>query len=683
LRSILNNGAFTVRRTDHQFSRLPVDLTLEQTVNAHAASRTSGITSVTNSYSTRLRWMTIKSARAAFVSKVQEMIGMTKTEDVTSDLTPARLQRNAEDLQKVMNHIRETHNPFTSESDKDQLINISTGKVASEGVKKFLLSIPKMGQEKHKEFIKACQENPQRFEEPIKRVKLLTFQDECALNKRTSNKKVQELRCTRDLMGRLAVVASQRQLDLEAIFSYPLTPVPLCLFAGDGTMIKTEKSTLLKELEKRVEPSPPPSSAAYIIDGNFLLHLMPSNKAAKYGKLARIILLQALSCSKDRVDLVFDRYTEPSIKDSERGRRGTLEQLYVITGTEQRCPQNLQEALKSKSFKINLPLFLVNEWEHQEYADALDKCHLYVGVEDNCYHFFVEDKVVKKETVLRLKCNHDEADTRVCLHAKDADRSTDNLVIRASDTDIAIVMLYHSHKFTAKIWMDVGISSKNSRRLICLTDIANSLGRQLCASLQAFHAYSGCDYTSAFVRKGKVRPFKLLEKEVATQQAFSNLAITEAIDEDIYRSIEMFTCRLYGAKRNPSSINEYRYCVVEKAYGPRRNSKNLLEKLCGIDGCNIPPCNRELKQHVHRSAFAARMWANADSPEVIQRPRPADGWEISDGVYEPTMFKGPQIPEELLADDIQVMNDDESDEVDDRQQFSYSDDSSDSEEDID
>ncbi len=309
LRSILNDGVFTVRRTDHNFSRLPVDLTLEQTVNADAASRLSGITSMTNSYSTRLRWMITKSARAEFVSKVQEMVGITKTEDVTSDLTLARLQRNAEDLQKVIRQIRETYNPFMNEIDRDQLINISTGKVASECVKEFLLSVPTKGRERHKEFIEACQANPKRFEEPIKRVKLVTFEKECAVNRQTTNKKVQELKCTRDLMGRLAVIASQRGLDLEAIFAYPLTPVPLCLFAGDGTMNKTDKSALFKELEKRVEPSTPPPNAPHIIDANFLLHLLPSNKATTYGKLARMILIHAISSSNCRVDLIFDRYS--------------------------------------------------------------------------------------------------------------------------------------------------------------------------------------------------------------------------------------------------------------------------------------------------------------------------------------------------------------------------------------
>lgn len=80
-----------------------------------------------------------------------------------------------------------------NEIDRDQLINISTGKVASEGVKEFLLSVPAKGYERHKEFIESCQTNPKRFEEPIKRVKLVTFEKECAINRRTTNKKVQKL----------------------------------------------------------------------------------------------------------------------------------------------------------------------------------------------------------------------------------------------------------------------------------------------------------------------------------------------------------------------------------------------------------------------------------------------------------------------------------------------------------
>lgn len=86
LRKILEEGAFTVHRAEHAFSRVPVDLTLEQTVNADAASRLTGITSATNSYSARLRWMITKSTRASFTSLVQEMAGLIEKDDVAAEL---------------------------------------------------------------------------------------------------------------------------------------------------------------------------------------------------------------------------------------------------------------------------------------------------------------------------------------------------------------------------------------------------------------------------------------------------------------------------------------------------------------------------------------------------------------------------------------------------------------------
>ena len=77
------------------------------------------------------------------------------------------------------------------------------------------------------------------------------------------------------------------------------------------------------------------------------------------------------------------------------------------------------------------------------------------------------------------------------------------VVIRASDTDIAVILLYHCEKFSGRIWMDVGTTSQRNRRLIDLTALSKSLGPQLCSSLPAFHAFTGSDYTAAFVRKGR------------------------------------------------------------------------------------------------------------------------------------------------------------------------------------
>jgi len=47
---------FGKKRTSNSFSRALIDLTLEQTVNADAARKLTGITYFTNSISARQRW---------------------------------------------------------------------------------------------------------------------------------------------------------------------------------------------------------------------------------------------------------------------------------------------------------------------------------------------------------------------------------------------------------------------------------------------------------------------------------------------------------------------------------------------------------------------------------------------------------------------------------------------------
>ena len=81
------------------------------------------------------------------------------------------------------------------------------------------------------------------------------------------------------------------------------------MFHGNGTMAKTDKHSLFRELQNRINPSSPDSVDAVIIDGNFLLHLLSSGKAATYGVLAGLILIQSMSLSlslkKKKKELIF------------------------------------------------------------------------------------------------------------------------------------------------------------------------------------------------------------------------------------------------------------------------------------------------------------------------------------------------------------------------------------------
>ncbi|KAG5879421.1 hypothetical protein JTB14_026512 [Gonioctena quinquepunctata] len=85
------SGCFGIERTDKPFSRIPIDLTLEQTINADAAKRLSGIAHFTNSIAARQRWTKSHSIRAALISHVLDVCGLRYLQDVTADLQPNRI----------------------------------------------------------------------------------------------------------------------------------------------------------------------------------------------------------------------------------------------------------------------------------------------------------------------------------------------------------------------------------------------------------------------------------------------------------------------------------------------------------------------------------------------------------------------------------------------------------------
>lgn len=76
-----------------------------------------------------------------------------------------------------------------------------------------------------------------------------------------------------------------------------------------------------------------------------------------------------------------------------------------------------------------------------------------------------------------------------------------DIVFRASDNDILVLLLHHLHRVTSTVWMEVGTSSTGNRRYINVTKIAAATDPAVCVAPLGFHAFTGCDYSSAFVRK--------------------------------------------------------------------------------------------------------------------------------------------------------------------------------------
>ena len=58
-----------------------------------------------------------------------------------------------------------------------------------------------------------------------------------------------------------------------------------------------------------------------------------------------------------------------------------------------------------------------------------------------------------------------------------------------------------------------------------LSRLAHALGTEICNSLPGYHAFTGCDTTSAFYGKGKKRSFETLIKDRTIQAGMAGLGV--------------------------------------------------------------------------------------------------------------------------------------------------------------
>ena len=661
IRDVFDAGALSIRRTSKSFARSAVDLTLEQTVNKDAASRHGGIAAFTQNVNARKRWTVTRSFRGAVVSCLLEMAGLTAPEEVSRELTPARIQKDNSNIQDVIKEIEGTQNPFIPGD--DNLYCLSTGKAASDSVKNDLLQLQEKGSEWHQKFVNECKEDPARFDKPIKRQKVKNFaQDAVKMKVPAKDQRIKEVKCTRDLFGRLLYLAVTQNIDLGTVLSYPLTPVPFSLCHITGDMNKTAKSTLMEKLEALGTGNDEPSSVdAYLIDAMFFLRTLPTLPSS-FGGVARLILQHACTNAKT-VHVICDTYPDgPSIKDQEHDIRGHSMHSYKITGPLQKRPADFHKALQSAEFKRELLSFLKDEWVSSSYACLLEGHQLYFATGQECFLFTANDGHVERIRVNDLQCNHEEADTRLVFHANfvAATEEMPVVVIRSIDTDVFILLLYHAQYINAKLWMDAGVNSKNTRRLIDISGLALKLTPVICEALPSFHAFTGCDYTAAFMRKAKWKPYEVMVKCERFIKAISALGTSDRIDMDVAATLEEYVCCMYGMK-NVRSTNDARLQLFKKLYAPKKQA-DPMEKIRSSDPCCLPPCRAVLEEKLKRTNHVAFIWKNACRAEPVGFAPIGHGWKVDDNNrLAMVWFECPQMPKNLSVDDVDSDDEDEDD----------------------
>ena len=450
-----------------------------------------------------------------------------------------------------------------------------------------------------------------KFHAPMKKNQPETFK---ALYKpvKVKDEHMKVAKMDRQVMQRLiAAYEAGRSVDLSNVLKYKLVPVPLSLTEMDGSLRTGNKAVLMnlltKNIQERQELQVDRSSTQLIIDGQaMVVSLGKPADARTFGDLADnfIKCLTFYSKTYHRIDVTFDRYVPGSVKGATRKRRtGTCRPIRrVIEGRLVPLPKNWNNFLALSENKSLSKEIIRQGIPHTEVVVA-------GGFDDE-----TEVQSTNSWTdVTLLKAAHEEADTRIVLHAMHS--SCETVVVSVRDTDVFLMLVYHFDKMQCKnLWMMAGTSKV--RRIIPIHEVYRSMSSEVLASLLAFHAISGCDTTSYIRGHTKQTMWNTYSGNPTLLQHLGKGPLTQ----ETITSAEQFFCKVY--KANGDSVDEARRQLFTKTTQPE---------------C-LPPTSDALQQHIKRAHYQATVWEQACSQDS---PDPAD----------PTMYgwkKGTSDPSQLM-----------------------------------
>jgi len=625
------DGGFSVQLSDNNpFGRVPVDQTLEETINkdTQTAGGTKGFSLNTSAVA---RYYLSAEFRSVVLRQIRQLTDGDEGERKVShpDLGNRRMQKDERDVQAVSQLLQTSWvHPFARED--TQISSLSTGIIVPDGVKKDLIRAEQVGRSAAKQFVDERLSKGEKFYDPLTKLKLKTFASMQVTKKTAAGNREIMLKADNRLFGRMLLIGCSRQLDMQEVLRHPLGTIPWALANHDGSLKKTAKAALANHLESGVLPeetTPRPSAA--IIDGMGLVQKLDGNKLT-FVEISERLLKMALASHPDskRVDVVFDIYLDSSIKDAERVNRGANRGILFSQIVPTHTVRNWRGILSSPASKRQLTRFVANDWQQRQ--SLIGEKELYVTADSKCLRI-TQDTVME---VRELDSSHEEADTRVLLHASHAARSGfKSVVIVAEDTDILVLLLAFNAHISTRLCMR--LSSKGRIRLFSIDTIEARIGLNG-NSLLGLHAFTGCDSVSAFSGMGKIKGLKLMRGNKEFLDALSKLGSEWTLNRDVVDTLQAFTCQLYASRTHDTEVNALRFNLW-------RAKKGVVES------GQLPPCADTLNQHMLRANYQAAVWRRSLDPKPYVPAPENHGWRTTDdGRLEICWMTGLPAPQVVL-----------------------------------
>ena len=236
---------------------------------------------------------------------------------------------------------------------------------------------------------------------------------------------------------------------------------------------------------------------------------------------------------------------------------------------------------------------------------------------------------VDEGALSHLISNHDEADTRLILHACDCLKASDTVVIRTVDTDVLVIALHHLQAMQRHTDQDVimHLGTGVHKRYISLAQLHTHMPSDVRDNMMAAYALTGCDTTSGLFRITKSRAVATLE---TSKYEISGLGdVDDPLNLHCREECHRFLAGLYGDYPN---LTEARY----KSYANRITKTES----------QLPPSANAADYHIKRAAYQLILWKSALTAVVGNLPAVTDfGWNQA---MRPVMCDPSPVHDKLL-----------------------------------
>ena len=638
------NGNWVVNKNDSvSFCAVGADNALEHLNRSMKVS--GGLVGITQNESARAKFFLIAPELARLSSEAKSMAGVSlHTPEQHHNLSAAIVAREDKGVRQLIAAIKSFTNPFSVSKDSasnNDLYNLVTKVVMSKEIKNDLCQQSEIGRKLFNTFVdERLKTGKVNLWSTMKKRKLKTWKSSCKVIKMKTAVKVVELKEDRSLFARLMMICKSRpEVDIkEAIALYEFSVVPRSLFAPDGTMLHCPcKSALMHILEKLTgesssevtrQTSSPNAEVQFkvaIVDGMAEIQSLDKPEWIKTCKHLAEHFNNRLFSKYDEnqeIRLIFDRCDVPSsLKSATRTRRQGLEDpvYYRISDSTHIAKVPLKKLLSHTKTKAELTAFLAKKVKER---GQVFRRQLVVAWGKEC-------EATHKD-MGHLQSDHEEADTKIILHAVDAtaEGATD-LTIHSPDTDVLVLAIRRSSEMCLNTSFVTGRGT--SHRSIKLQPIAEALGPEKTAALPAFHAITGADNTGSLSGKGKVSCWKaFLEADDSVLNALAKLGREEEAGADIKVGIERFVCQIYLPRTDITTVKELRWFLFRKKQA------------------ELPPRQAALHQAILRAHFQLLVWNKDTEPNPVL-PSPSDyGWAMENAEWVPVMTTLPPAPEAVI-----------------------------------